>query len=218
MSVPDPLRSSAPDPASREAVVRPLARAAQRACDRPGCPSPARATLAFRYGTREMWLERLAEEPRPEAYDLCGPHAARTQPPHGWELRDRRPREERVEQAPEACAQELGSDRTVAVLAAALHRDPEPPRPASGADDDPGPAADGARAAPLSSPPRGESDAEPAAGAADVPDGVPRRPPGHEGTASPVLEPPSAPRPVPAARDREGEGGRGRDDGVARDW
>ncbi len=113
--------------------MRPLARAAQRACVRPGCPSPAGATLSFRYDSREAWLERLSEEPRPEAYDLCSSHAARTQAPHGWQLRDRRPREERDAGEVTATPEDLGGEHTVAVLAAALRSVPDP-RPADERD------------------------------------------------------------------------------------
>ncbi len=114
------LRDAAPD-----AVVRPLAWVAERPCARPGCPASARATLTFRYATREAWLARLTDEPSPQAYDLCVAHASRTQPPHGWELRDRRPEEDRQPDVPPATPADLGGDRTVAVLAAALRQVPD---------------------------------------------------------------------------------------------
>lgn len=124
---------------ARDAVVRPLSRVAGRPCARPGCPSPARATLSFRYATRETWLEALAEEPVPAAYDLCVSHADRTRPPHGWGLVDQRPAEEAP--APGVPARELGGEHTVAVLAAALRAvAPAPePGPASGPAFEPAP-------------------------------------------------------------------------------
>lgn len=156
--------AAAQDRTARDAVVRPLARAAQRACVRPGCPAPARASLSFRYETREAWLERLSEEPRPESYDLCSSHAARTGPPHGWQLRDRRPREEQVDGEPPVTPDHLGGEQTVAVLAAALRSVPS------------GDGGDGAPAA--QAPPSGPRP-EPVPGAGRL-----------EDTASPVLEPP----------------------------
>ena len=63
----------------------------------------------------------LVPDGGPETYDLCGDHADRTRPPHGWTLRDDRPDEVPVS-TPDASA--LGSERTVAVLAAALRGQP----------------------------------------------------------------------------------------------
>jgi hypothetical protein len=113
----------------RSRVVRSLARAAERPCARPSCPAPARATLSFAYATAEAHLDRLSDAADPQRYDLCARHAARTEPPRGWDLVDRRPDEDRVELAPPPTPRrELGSDATVAVLAAALRAVPEPPR------------------------------------------------------------------------------------------
>jgi hypothetical protein len=145
---------------------------------RPGCPAPARASLTFRYESREAWIERLTEEPTPEAYDLCSSHAARTQPPHGWQLRDRRPREEQLPQPEAPARRELGGEDTVAVLAAALRAVPE-----------------STEAADAAGPPTGAADVEQhgpaspqvAAGAGDTED-VP------EEAASPVLGSPGVPR------------------------
>lgn len=112
--------------ATRDAVVRPLSRVAGRPCARPGCPTPARATLSFRYATREAWLEKLHDESSPATYDLCGSHADRTRPPTGWGIVDERPAEdqERAEPAP---TRDLGDEHTVAVLAAALRAVPVTP-------------------------------------------------------------------------------------------
>jgi hypothetical protein len=111
----------------RSRVVRSLARAAERPCARPSCPAPARATLSFSYATAEAHLDRLSDHADPQRYDLCARHATRTEAPRGWELVDRRPDEDRVElEAPPITSRELGSDETVAVLAAALRAVPEP--------------------------------------------------------------------------------------------
>jgi hypothetical protein len=39
-----------------------------------------------------VWLDDLAAERDPHAYDLCTVHADRTKPPSGWHLEDRRHR------------------------------------------------------------------------------------------------------------------------------
>lgn len=215
------LRSAARDTPARDAVVRPLARAAQRACVRPGCPSPARATLTFRYGSREAWLERLSDQPRPEAYDLCASHATRTQPPHGWDLRDRRPREEQAADEPPAAPADLGGEQTVALLAAALRSVPDqagPRDPAAVADAAAAPLEDVSSPVlePLRSPsvaadppPVAETEHHPALQADPHP-----APP-----AEPTRAPPAAPRPVLAARERRVTPERDRaPDGPARDW
>jgi hypothetical protein len=211
--------------------VRPLARAAQRACVRPGCPSPARATLSFRYDSREAWLERLSEEPRPEAYDLCAPHATRTRPPHGWQLRDRRPREEQGIDEPPSAPADLGGERTVALLAAALRSVPDPSAPVPGASQDPLDAPDGVTAMapePLEDAP--SPVLEPLRRPAPVAEGqAPRVEPDSPSTAEATLleadptpsvaEGQQEPRPVLAARERTGTPEPDRaPDGPARDW
>lgn len=125
---------------ARDAVVRSFARAVARPCARPGCPAPATATLTFRYTSREAWIGSLSHERLPETYDLCGAHADRTRPPHGWQLMDRRPAD------PDDIGPEgFGGEKTVALLAAALRDGPraiEPP-PALGTDElEPAPAAE----------------------------------------------------------------------------
>lgn len=117
--------SPAVPPRTPEAVVRPLGAVVERPCARPSCSAPAVATLTFRYPTREAWIERLIDDPRPQSYDLCPAHAARTKPPHGWQLHDRRPEDERRVQVPSTPPADLGGDRTVAVLAAALRAVPD---------------------------------------------------------------------------------------------
>ncbi|MDX1658065.1 MAG: DUF3499 family protein [Nitriliruptorales bacterium] len=109
---------------ARDAVVRSIARASARPCARPGCPAPASATLSFRYSSREAWLGELRAEAVPETYDLCGTHADRTRPPHGWQLVDRRPVD-----TDEPGSEGFGDERTVAVLKAALRGDAADPSP-----------------------------------------------------------------------------------------
>jgi hypothetical protein len=117
---------------ARDTVVRPISRASGRPCARPGCPSPAASSLVFSYGAREAQIVALLEERAPEAYDLCGQHAERTTPPHGWTLIDRRPADGEPETAPSD--EGYGGADTVAVLAAALRG---PLDGASGARHDP---------------------------------------------------------------------------------
>jgi hypothetical protein len=104
-------------------VVR-LPQPDRRACARPACPAPAVATLSFSYAERRVELAALGDRPEPQTYDLCTAHAARTRPPHGWQLRDRRPEDTRLPDARPSVPADLGGDRTVAVLAAALRAVP----------------------------------------------------------------------------------------------
>lgn len=108
---------------ARDAIVRPLSRAAERPCARPGCPSPARSTLDFSYATRTALLRSLSEERSPQSYDLCANHADRTTPPHGWDLHDERADDD-VDDGP-ITPGDLDGPRTVAVLAAALRGEPD---------------------------------------------------------------------------------------------
>ncbi|MFP4233660.1 MAG: DUF3499 family protein [Nitriliruptoraceae bacterium] len=96
----------------------------ERVCARPSCRSLATATLTFSYAERYVELTTLREVPVPQTYDLCQTHAARTRPPFGWELRDRRPEDARRPDRPPQVPADLGGDRTVAVLAAALRAVP----------------------------------------------------------------------------------------------
>ncbi len=63
-----------------------------RHCARPGCNASAEATLTYDYEARVAWVELLACEAHPMAYDLCGAHADRMSVPMGWALQDRRAR------------------------------------------------------------------------------------------------------------------------------
>ena len=65
-------------------------RAMPRQCTRPGCSDQATATLAYDYAGSTVWLDDLAVEADPHAYDLCKRHANHLSVPRGWELRDRR--------------------------------------------------------------------------------------------------------------------------------
>ena len=60
-----------------------------RYCARPGCSELAIATLAFDYRSRVTWLDPLADERHPMAYDLCDRHADGVTVPRGWRLEDR---------------------------------------------------------------------------------------------------------------------------------
>lgn len=209
------MATTSPSPAPRRPVVRSLASAVDRPCARPGCPAPARATLTFSYGSREVTLDRLAEQQDPQSYDLCGSHAARTEAPRGWAMADRRPAED-LAPPPIRDDRELGGEATVAVLAAALRAVPSPPTadhaPADAVEDGPPPpplSATGDILDQEPAPDRVEGRAprpEPAGAAAEdtVEIAVPRErtdPP----SAPPVdAAPPSdrIPRQVPAARDR----------------
>lgn len=61
-----------------------------RRCARPGCAESATLTLSYDYRAATVWLEPLAAEGHPMTHDLCDRHGARTAPPRGWELVDRR--------------------------------------------------------------------------------------------------------------------------------
>ena len=47
-------------------------------------------TLTYQYAHAQVWLDELAAERDPHAYDLCGRHAERLTAPRGWQVRDRR--------------------------------------------------------------------------------------------------------------------------------
>jgi hypothetical protein len=63
-----------------------------RTCAKPGCNATASATLTYDYGGRTAWVEALASEGHPMAYDLCTDHADCLKVPQGWALSDRRVR------------------------------------------------------------------------------------------------------------------------------
>jgi hypothetical protein len=63
-----------------------------RTCAKPGCASPASATLTYDYAARTAWVELLDGEAHPMSYDLCADHADVMKVPQGWSLQDRRVR------------------------------------------------------------------------------------------------------------------------------
>ena len=65
--------------------------AVARQCSRTGCSEAATVTLTYQYSLAQVWLDGLAAERDPHAYDLCRRHADRLTAPQGWHVRDRRP-------------------------------------------------------------------------------------------------------------------------------
>lgn len=61
-----------------------------RHCSRTGCSEGAAVTLTYQYSVAQVWLDDLADERDPHAYDLCDRHADRLTAPRGWQVRDRR--------------------------------------------------------------------------------------------------------------------------------
>lgn len=62
----------------------------RRLCARPGCGTPATATLRFQPTLRQAWLVDLDESAARTQGDLCRRHAAALVLPRGWELHDER--------------------------------------------------------------------------------------------------------------------------------
>jgi Protein of unknown function (DUF3499) len=60
----------------------------RRLCARPGCGSPAAATLRFQPTQREAWLVELDDDAARTEGDLCARHAAGLVLPRGWQLHD----------------------------------------------------------------------------------------------------------------------------------
>jgi hypothetical protein len=58
----------------------------RRLCARPGCGSPAAATLRFQPTQREAWLVDLDDDAVRTEGDLCARHAAGLVLPRGWQL------------------------------------------------------------------------------------------------------------------------------------
>lgn len=63
-----------------------------RVCARPGCGEVATATFVYDYQARITWLDALAGDRHPMAYDLCPHHADTLTVPRGWDLVDGRGR------------------------------------------------------------------------------------------------------------------------------
>lgn len=47
-------------------------------------------TLTYQYARAQVWLDHLADDRDPHAYDLCVRHATRLTAPQGWHVVDRR--------------------------------------------------------------------------------------------------------------------------------
>jgi len=62
----------------------------RRLCARPGCGTPAAATLRFQPTQREAWLVDLDDNAARTEGDLCARHAASLVLPRGWQLHDER--------------------------------------------------------------------------------------------------------------------------------
>lgn len=62
----------------------------RRRCARPDCAEAASVTLSYDYGSATVWIEPLTADDHPMTHDLCERHGARTAPPRGWDLVDRR--------------------------------------------------------------------------------------------------------------------------------
>ena len=56
-----------------------------RHCSRPGCQSPAIATLTYVYADSTAVLGPLATYAEPHSYDLCARHGDRLTVPRGWD-------------------------------------------------------------------------------------------------------------------------------------
>jgi hypothetical protein len=63
-----------------------------RHCSRSTCSQSAIVTLTYQYGRALVWLDDLAVDRDPHAYDLCLRHSQRFVVPTGWRLEDRRDR------------------------------------------------------------------------------------------------------------------------------
>jgi len=61
-----------------------------RTCARPGCGDAAVATFGYDYANQTVFLDLLADEAHPAAYDICRRHADNLSAPRGWTLLDRR--------------------------------------------------------------------------------------------------------------------------------
>ena len=61
-----------------------------RHCSRPTCSDVAVVTLTYEYRRSHVWLDHLAGDRDPHAYDLCRRHADDLSVPLGWLLTDRR--------------------------------------------------------------------------------------------------------------------------------
>ena len=63
-----------------------------RQCSRSTCSEISTITLTYQYSRAIVWIDDLAHERDPHAYDLCQRHGQRMTVPSGWRLEDRRNR------------------------------------------------------------------------------------------------------------------------------
>jgi hypothetical protein len=63
-----------------------------RHCSRSSCNEVSTITLTYQYSRALVWIDDLAYEQDPHAYDLCERHGQRMTVPTGWRLEDRRNR------------------------------------------------------------------------------------------------------------------------------
>ena len=89
----------------------------RRACARPGCGTPAAATLRFLPTQREAWLVDLDDAAARTEGDLCARHAAALVLPRGWQLHDERSGSDAVLTA---------APRTRSTLTAVREPEPQP--------------------------------------------------------------------------------------------
>lgn len=61
-----------------------------RSCQKPRCDGVAAATVALRYGPKEVLVTSLRAESDRRLLELCDGHASRLTAPVGWRLRDER--------------------------------------------------------------------------------------------------------------------------------
>jgi hypothetical protein len=98
----------------------------RRLCARPGCGTPATATLRFEPTLRQAWLFDLDESASRTQGDLCRRHAAALVLPRGWELHDQRSSGPRLVDEPAAEPAGPAVSRRVRVRRRARARDAEP--------------------------------------------------------------------------------------------
>jgi len=94
-------------------------------CARPGCGTPATATLRFQPTLRQAWLVDLDESAARTQGDLCRRHAAGLVLPRGWELHDQRTDRPRLVEQPPAESEPGATPRRVRVRRRAPRVDPE---------------------------------------------------------------------------------------------
>lgn len=54
------------------------------------CDKRPAATVTLSYGSREVLVDDLRDDPDPNLLDLCVVHVSKMTPPMGWTLRERR--------------------------------------------------------------------------------------------------------------------------------